>query len=221
MMIDPEDVDRQREGILLLSSKPWGIKDPYVKGYATIFKTSENDGVRGAAIVALGRAGDPMYLKEISDAMGDPSAKVRWAAADVLGLLPFAKANDAHLPAAAARLRDHAKADQSPDVRAACAKALRNHTGDSVVEALVDCLEDKEFGVRWQAHESLCAISGLDLGYEQDDWSEYLVKRGARPAARPANSAPRRLADLLGPGAGEATTNPSAPASAGTDGGAR
>jgi HEAT repeat protein len=223
MTFDPNDADKRREGIVLLSSKPWGVKEPYLKGYATILRNDDNDNVRAAALNALGKAGDATYLNDICIALSDPADKVRWVAADVLGMLPFAKTNDPHLLVAVARLRDHAKDDKSADVRAACAKSLRNHIDDDVVETLIDCLEDKEFGVRWQAHESLRGISGLDLGYERADWSQYLAKRAIRtpPATKPANSSPKPLGDLLGHDTGTRATNPSAPAGVGPDGGAR
>ena len=47
---DPNDPDRRREGIIGLSSKDWGLKEPYLKGYAALLKTDKDPLVRAAAV---------------------------------------------------------------------------------------------------------------------------------------------------------------------------
>jgi hypothetical protein len=81
---DPNDPDRRRQGVVGLSSKDWGLKEPYLKGYAALLKTDKDPLVRAAAVRALGRAQDPNYAPDITRALMDTDVTVRQDAATAL-----------------------------------------------------------------------------------------------------------------------------------------
>jgi len=177
MAFDPDDPDRRREGVAKLSQKSWGLQEPYLKGYATLLKTDTDPLVRAAATRALGRAGDKTYLPDVIKALDDESACVRWDAAVALDNLADDSAVDP--------LRKHALEDASIDVRASSARALRHYRKPRVAVTLRRCLLDDRFTVRYQAHASLVALTGQDLGYEPDNWPDRAFKPEARSAKGP------------------------------------
>ncbi len=163
MTFDTEDPDRRREGIELLSRKPWGLKEPYLKGYALLLRSDSEPLVRCAAVRALGKSGDTDYLPNVIASLSDQSPSVRWDAAVALDQLIGVSAIEP--------LRRHATSDSSVDVRIACAKALRHYPTGEVFYTLVQCLSDAAFGVRYRAHGSLVELTGRDVGLEPDEWS--------------------------------------------------
>ncbi|MGB2819655.1 MAG: HEAT repeat domain-containing protein [Phycisphaerae bacterium] len=163
MAFDPNDPDLRRDGILGLSRKDWGLKEPYLKGYAAILRTDDDPLVRSAAVRALGKAKDPNYIEDVARSLFDPVAFVRQDAAAALDGLIGDVAVDP--------LRNRAVNDTDQDVRANCAKALRHYRRNDVVRTLAECMSDKAFSVRYQAHGSLVAVAGRDLGYDPQDWA--------------------------------------------------
>jgi len=221
---DPNDPDRRRQGVVGLSSKDWGLKEPYLKGYAALLKTDKDPLVRAAAVRALGRAQDPNYAPDITRALMDTDVTVRQDAATAL--------DKVHDDNSATSLRNRAISDVDQDVRANSCRALRHHRDIAVVRTLVDCLSDKAFSVRYQAHESLVEIVGKDLGYDPRDWADLadavalapkaappdeapwwdwmrVTKPGSQPATKPASTAPTAApkGDVVTPKA----ANPAAP----------
>ena len=75
-------------------------------------------------------------------------------------------------------------------MRANACRALRHFPDVVTARVLADCLADKEFSVRFQAHRSLVAITGMDLGYEPRDWQKVTMGRTLPP--RPVSAAPER-----------------------------
>lgn len=172
MAFDPNDADKRREGVLGLSKHDWGLKEPYLKGYDALLKTDKEPLVRAAAVQALGKAKDPTYLPSVAKALYDRAEPVRVDAAIALDSLLGEPAVE--------HLRNRATQDESQDVRSAAAKALRHYRREDVMHTLVDCLTDKAFAVRHEAHASLVEIVGQDLGYQPKDWLPAL--NGPLPA---------------------------------------
>jgi hypothetical protein len=172
MAFDPNDADKRREGILGLSKHDWGLKEPYLKGYDALLKTDKEPLVRAAAVQALGKAKDPTYLPSVAKALYDRAEPVRVDAAIALDSLIGEPAVE--------HLRNRATQDESQDVRSPAAKALRHYRREDVMHTLVDCLTDKTFAVRHEAHASLVEIVGQDLGYQPKDWLPAL--NGPLPA---------------------------------------
>ena len=162
MAFDPNDADRRREGILGLSEKGWGLREPYLKGYAAILRTDDDPLVRAAAVRALGKAKDPNYLEDVGRALFDKVDFVRQDAAAALDNLTG--------PAAVDPLCNRVLNDTNQDVRANCARALRHYRRQDALQTLIECLADKAFGVRYQAHQSLVALTGQDRGFDQEKW---------------------------------------------------
>jgi hypothetical protein len=179
---DPNDPDRRRQGIVGLSSKDWGLKEPYLKGYAALLKTDRDPLVRAAAVRALGRAQDANYAPDVTRALLDADATVRQDAAIA--------ADKVYDGSSAAVLRNRAISDVDQDVRANSCRALRHHRDMAVVRTLVECLSDKAFSVRYQAHESLVEVVGKDLGYDGQEWADVAGARALAPKAAPADELP-------------------------------
>jgi len=164
MAFDPDDADNRRQGVTELSSRSWGLQEPYLKGYATMVRNDDDPLVRSAAVRALGKAGDLTYLPDVVAALEDDEPSVRWDAAVALDSLVGPEAVDP--------LRRHAVEDEALDVRASAARALRHYPTPEVVAMLKRCLRDRDFSVRYQARASLAAIMGRDFGYEPGRWPE-------------------------------------------------
>jgi hypothetical protein len=170
MMENTRSPDARREGVLKLADYPFGRKDPYVKRYDQIAGRDGDYLVRAAAIRALNRSrsrqGGDVYLA----AMDDAEPAVRLEAAKALANVP--------IDAAAPKLIAHLQRDPSKDVRIACADALRNVKTLDSARALMSVLNDREFGVSWQARRSLILMTGHDYRYDESAWLDYVAKAG-------------------------------------------
>jgi len=174
---DPNDPDRRRMGVIGLSSKKWGLKEPYLKGYAALLKTDKDPLVRAAAARALGKAKDPNYAPAVTLALLDTDVNVRQDVATAL--------DSVYDDTSAGPLRNRAISDVDQDVRAKSCRALRHHRSIAVARTLVDCLSDKTFSVRHQAHASLTEIVGEDRGYDAENWASVISGRALPPKPTP------------------------------------
>ena len=175
------------QGMVFVAGHSWGLQEPYLARYAQLLREDGDASVRRAAARFLGKSGDVKYLGDVAAALSDKSDRVRWAAAVALEHLVG--------PAAVGPLAEHAVSDSSADVRAACASALKLHDGKDVERALIQCLEDPVFAVRFQAHKSLVRITGEDLGYDAANWTSP-SPRG--PTTRSVGTMRRPWWDWLG-----------------------
>lgn len=177
-----DSADQRREGIVGLSKNDWGLKEPYLKGYA-LLSTDPEPAVRSAAVNALGRAGDATYLPQIVKCMEDSADMVRLDAAIAL--------DNVHGEQAVEPLRRHATRDVSLDVRTRSIHALRAYKTTPVVETLVSGLADEDFGVRYTTRATLTEMTGQDYGYDIRAWKEQLAsKKTPFAATAPASSGP-------------------------------
>ena len=166
---DLEDADRRREGIADLSSRKWGLQVPYLKAYSLLAQDPDDPTVRCAAINALGRAGDAKYLPVLVDALSDPVPMVRMDAAEALETV---RGEEAVEP-----LGHHAswRNEPDPDVRVRCVRTLRHYRRRDVLDVLVACLWDKDFGVRHAARGALREMTGQDGDYDAGRWRGLLA----------------------------------------------
>jgi hypothetical protein len=177
MSLDPDDADKRREGIMGLSQHPWGLRETVrvtddkgkpkdvevLKVYHLVASMPHEDTtVRGVAVNALGRAGNPKFIGTVLLCLDDDSASLRWDSAIALDRVIG--------PQAVKPLEDHALRDPAVDVRSSCAKALRHYKQQAVAESLCQCLNDTQFSVRFQAHASLVEVTGRDLEYDAEAW---------------------------------------------------
>lgn len=172
-MEDSRSPDKRREGILDLATEyRFARHEPYTKRYSQIGARDGEPLVRAAAIRALNHSrshlGDPVFTAAIDDT--DPA--VRLEAAKALANVPA--------EAAVPRLIDHLQKDDNRDVRIACADALRSFKTLDVARALAAVLNDRDFGVSWQARKSLNLMTGRDFRYDEGAWLGF-VSGAKRP----------------------------------------
>ena len=168
LMESESSADQRRKGISRLAEYDFARKPPYTTRYRQIAKNDEDYVVRAAAVRALNRARDREATQLYIDALTDPSELVRMEAAKALKNMPD--------PAAAGPLLDVVnKPDENRDVRIAAAEALRHYRRLDVARGLVDRLDERDFGVAWQARRSLRTITKRDFGYDEGAWLEYLT----------------------------------------------
>lgn len=179
--------DQRREGIVEMSHRWWGMDATPVRGYALIAgSASESPTVRCVALRALAQAGPDAapYVDQIVAALSARSPHVRWDAALALDSIVTDKA----VMPLAARTGwdpDRRRGDPAPDVRMACARALRHYRRTDVVAVLAVTLEsDRDYAVRREAHASLVYLVGVDRGWNQPDWRGDTEKLPPLPPRR-------------------------------------
>jgi HEAT repeat protein len=163
MMEDEEFADNRRKGINGLVARDFARRPPYTTRYQQIAQNDPDPLVRATAIRALNRARDktqiPMYVK----ALDDDSELVRLEAAKALVNMPD---ESAITPLEKIVNRP----DENRDVRIAATDALRHYRNQEVARTLIAQLNERDFGVAWQAHRSLKKITGRDLRYDASAW---------------------------------------------------
>jgi HEAT repeats len=171
-MEDPKSPDNQREGMLRLTDFEYARRGIYLKGYAILARNGGDFTVRAAGLRALNRCRAQGYTVLFMESLNDDQSLIRLEAADALANIPDAQAVPLLL------IHMGTDAEPSVDVRIACAEALRNFHTTEVMHALVDELDDQEFGVAWQARQSLELLTGQDFRYDSKGWLNYLANTG-------------------------------------------
>ncbi|HUB27173.1 MAG TPA: HEAT repeat domain-containing protein [Tepidisphaeraceae bacterium] len=123
--------------------------------------------VRAAGIRILNRCRDSARTQVYIQALREEKPLVRLEAVKALANVPD--------PQAVEPLLDILQHDDSRDVRIACADALRCYKTDEVAHALISELNDYDFGVAWQARQSLRLMTAHDFQYSEADWLNYLA----------------------------------------------
>jgi hypothetical protein len=171
MMEDPNSPDNRRVGIAKLVQKDFAKKEPYTTRYGQIFQADEAPLVRAMALRALNHSRDTgasdLYIRALSDS----DVQVRLEGAKALANMPDEKGIDALL-----KVLNTPEEDQ--DVRIAAARALRFYPRRDVARALVGVLDERTFGIAWQARMSLKRITGVDYAYDDASWLEYISTLG-------------------------------------------
>jgi HEAT repeat protein len=167
LMEDENSPDNRRLGISELAKKDFARKPPYTTRYQQIYQSDPDPTVRAMAIRSLNVARDESASALYIRALNDVDAQVRLEGAKALGNMPNDNAIDPLLKLLNAP-------EESQDVRIAAADALRHYHRRAVATALVGVLEERQFGIAWQARRSLKQISGVDYAYDAPAWLEYL-----------------------------------------------
>jgi hypothetical protein len=155
------DADKRRRAIDSLSAADFGGEESYVRLYRLLIDDPDAT-VRASAAKALGNHGNVEDALLLIRRLGDDSASVRWECAKGLQKI--------HNPAATAPLQDATTKDEDADVRMAAAYALGQYPEIPVFSTLVAALDDREFGVRYSAAESLATLTGQDFGTDGTPW---------------------------------------------------
>jgi HEAT repeat protein len=160
--------DERREGINDLVKRDFGKREPYIKRYEQIAQNDPDWLVRATAIRALNRSrhsgSTPIFVKALSD----PNEQVRLEACKALVHMP-----DENAITPLVRLVQ--TADENRDVRIAAAEALQHYRTLEVARALANTLAGRDFGLAYQAHQTLTLITGRDLRYDEAAWLAYLT----------------------------------------------
>ncbi len=167
-MEDPDFPDERRIGINRLVRRSYGKDAPYTTRYAQIARDDPSPIVRAAAIRALNRSRDESAVDVFIRGLSDPAAAVRLEAAKALVNIPSDKA----VPEL---LRVVRTPQEDPDVRIAAAEALSHYRRLDVARILAAHLQDRRFGISWQARRSLTQITGADFQYDEAAWLQYLA----------------------------------------------
>ena len=160
--------DIRRNAIYALSDQRYGRRGPYTDYYAHMAGDDRDQTVRAAALRALNRSRDAgvtaMYIAQLSDV----SEWVRLEAAKALANIPDPKA----VPMLLQLLADE---QQAHGIRLASADALRAYPQSEVAQGLIRVLSGRDFGLSWQARQSLNLMTSRDFGYDQQAWLTYLT----------------------------------------------
>jgi HEAT repeat protein len=131
-------------------------------------ESDQDPNVRAAGIRALNRSRVDKFTAIYIAALNDKSDMVRLEGAKALANIPDVKA-------VGALMKILANEADNRDVRIASADALRVYKTSDVAQALIRVLNDRDFGVAWQARRSLNLMTGQDFRYNQAAWLEYLT----------------------------------------------
>jgi hypothetical protein len=161
------DADKRRRAIDSLSAAEFGGEEAYLRLYRLLIDDPDAT-VRASAAKALGNHGTVEDALLLIRRLNEDSASVRWECAKGLQKI--------RNPAAASPLQDATTKDEDPDVRMAAAYALGQYPEIPVFSTLVAALDDREFGVRFSAAESLSTLTGQDFGTDGTPWLEWSRK---------------------------------------------
>jgi hypothetical protein len=170
-MADPNSPDNQREGMLRLTDFSFARRGIYIRGYAILARSGSDYTVRAAGIRALNRCRARGYTALFLEALEDDNEVIRLEGADALSNIPDPRA----VGLLVARL---GSAEPSVEVRIACADALRCYRTHDAMQALAEELGDQEFGIAWQARQSLELLTGQDFRYDTKAWLAYMTATG-------------------------------------------
>jgi HEAT repeat protein len=180
-MLFSDQPDQRRLAVATLSTQwEFGKHEPYLTYYRKLVHDDDFT-VRAMAIRALNIARDHLSTSIFVDALKDDSEQVRLEAAKALVNLPDPAAVQplervlAGTRAIISPDGHQALVAESKDVRIAAADALRQYRTLDVARVLVSYLNETDFGVAWQSRQSLIALTGQDLQYDESAWLEYLV----------------------------------------------
>ena len=168
MMEDAASADDRRKGIVALSSREYGQREPYTRRYRQIAQSDADASVRAAAVRALNASRDKSAVPVFIAALSDKSDLVRLQAAKALSNIPDATA-------AEPLSRTLGNQAEQRDVRIAAAEALRHYRNAGVARVLIGTVQGRDFSLAWQSRWSLKMITGRDFGYDERKWLDYLT----------------------------------------------
>jgi HEAT repeat protein len=181
-LMNSPNPDARRDGIAAMVTRFEPGKTPVLQARYRNMAQHDNDvAVRAMAIRALNICMDKSATPIFVAGLSDQDESVRLESAKALANLP----DRAAIPALIERLNGtHPVVDQGTpvagnetrDVRIAAADALRFYKDLDVEHALVDALNQPEFGISWQAHQSLIVMTGKDLAYNQNAWLQLIIR---------------------------------------------
>ena len=178
---DVTNPDRRRSGIAVLAVEYPGLRHPpETTRFQQLAQHDPDPTVRSMAVRALNICRDSSATKVFIAALNDESEQVRLEGAKALANVPDEQAvapllerlNNVRPTTAPGFQGERA---ETQDVRIAAADALRHYRTLDVARTLVGTLAEPDFGIAWQARQSLIFLTGRDLEYDEAAWLRYLV----------------------------------------------
>ncbi len=178
---DVTNPDRRRAGIAVLAVEYPDLRHPPLTvRYQQLAQHDPDPTVRAMAVRALNLCRDGTATKVFVASLNDESEQVRLEAAKALANVPDERAVGPLLERLGNRRPTTtpgyvAMRPETEDVRIAAADALRHYRTLDVARTLVSTLAEPDFGIAWQARQSLVFLTGRDLQYDEAAWLKYLV----------------------------------------------
>ncbi|MEO0476811.1 MAG: HEAT repeat domain-containing protein, partial [Planctomycetota bacterium] len=166
MMLNGNDADDRREGMMWIAASPFGAEEEYLRIYR-LAVDDPDPGVRAAAATAIGRHGTTADAVILATMLRDEDDLVGWQAADGLRKL--------HNPDVTASLieRLDPQVEEDGDTRATAALALGQYPSEIVFSRLVTALEQSDYNVVAAAQYSLTLLTGVDQGLDPQAWGQW------------------------------------------------
>jgi hypothetical protein len=173
----PVSADARRRAINWLAQSALGDDAEYIVQFRQMAVADPEMGtqpdpdhtVRSAAVRALNQVRNRGSVPEFLAALRDEHYLVRMEAAKALNNIPDPRAVDPLI----ARMLDR---EEHKDVRIAAAEALHRYRQRDAAESLAGMLDERQFGISWQARRSLRAMTRRDYGYDEQAWREHIAE---------------------------------------------
>jgi hypothetical protein len=173
--------DERRRAITRIAQTRYIRDDAVLDDLAPIALGDESSTVRLAAVLAMGKADDPrvadccLALLQREDA--EPAGEVRAAA--VRNLAQCAAAGtipDELRPRVERTAISLLGTDRNRDVRMGAARLLGYFPSRAALDALVEGLDQRDFGVPYEAERSLMRLTGKTFEHDQRAWKKFLAE---------------------------------------------
>ena len=202
LALDSESPDVRREAVIQISKTSHLTKDVVVKALGEIARTDSSESVRYAAVRALARAGVPGVIDPLlavltaEEERGEPKAihvgAARCAAMEGLDpLLDLGALNPTQRDTCRAAALECLAKNRVREVRLSAARLLRQFQDVQVLDALIEGLEQRDFGIVYESERSLGHLTGQRFEYDAVAWRQW---RAA--TSEPFAEAGRRDAEL-------------------------
>lgn len=175
-----DSADERRDALVRLSKTRYADHEVSVDTCSTIARTDASPSVRTVAIRLIAESRRSNVARSLLDILGDSgsSRSNEMVNVEALHALYFLQHNEAipddcHevIATTAARLLREAT---SRDVRIAAARLLGRCPGPGTLEALIDALDDSDFGVVYQVERSLIHLTGVSHDHDAQGWRRWL-----------------------------------------------
>ena len=185
LMHDDTSADARREGMAdLVTGFPQARTPAFAVGYHRAALNDPDPTVRAMAVRALNICRDASATPIFVAALADANEPVRLEGAKALANVPDRNAvpglltllsGDRPGVTASRFAPPGSEGVENRDVRIAAADALRRYPTLDVEHALIGVLNGPDFGLAWQARQSLITLTGQDLQYDAGAWLRFLV----------------------------------------------
>jgi len=188
--LDAESADARREAVVQVSKSPHFANEIVVRVLATIARADKSESVRYAAARALAKSEVLGAVEPLVEIVSAPDDSVSGSgprlgmvcAAALEGLGPFVARgglSDEQRCACEAAAIDLLKKHLSRDVRLSAARFLRRFPSRGVLNALIDALDQRDFGVVYQSERSLMHLTGETFDCNAAAWRKWLTTTDA------------------------------------------